>query len=140
MRKLAVALVLVFSLQGCAALGYINEMFTPPGVVEMTPRTEFALADAAYNTAVKAITKLGEMDVLSIVQLEAVEPVMVLVDQILHTWEKQLIEAKLLRDLGLDNAAIIQENFAAGNASLVSEGIQTLHNVIRAADAPLIGG
>lgn len=140
MKQLAAVLVLVFGLQGCA--GYISSMFLPPGVedVEITPRTEYALADAAFNTAVKALTKLGEMDVLSVVQLEAIEPVLILIDEILDRWEKQLIEASTLRSLSLDNAAALQEVLAASNASLVAEKTKILHSIIMEADKPLIGG
>ena len=142
-RNTLMVAVLAFGLQGCAMLGpMMDGIFGPPGVenVEPTARTKFALADAAYNTAVKAITKLGEMDVLSVVQLKAVEPVMILVDEILHRWETQLIEAKALRDLGLDNAALLQERLAASNSGLVAEKTKILHDVITEADKPLVSG
>ena len=136
---------LLFILGGCSLGGVLSSImpdYFPPGVVEvaLTPRQEYAAANAIYETLTVALTRLGEDKVLSVPHLEMISPILHRIDEALDLWETSLIEAKKNMEVGLINRASFLYGTTAVMKESVEQGLKLLQDIVKTADKPLIGG
>ena len=138
-RSAVVGVFLLFALPGCSLL-MPNIFPSSEEFMELTPRQEYAAANAVYETLVVALTRLGADGVLGVSHLEMIQPVLVRADEALDLWEGSLKQAQENREVGLVNRAEFFEQQAVSFQGDVERDLEVLKDIVQTADRPLIGG